>query len=235
MMDRGDFSKGGATGKREVLVSGAKQDCLADAIAFITGDDKHTVRTALGDDRSFDRATEYVKAAHPELALDDVSSTMLEAPGGVAMELLKCTSRKFVLQQTYRVNGKVRYHCAALDMALDWGPVESFDLATGEIVVKRGRGVLVDNQADIKVHLAEASDREKYAARAFFTKPYFNTPDIRITRVYELVSAKEAVARAMTRQALKRSRQQEQANAKRANAMAKRSRRDTLLMRGAGF
>ena len=219
LMDRGDFFKGGATGKREVLLSGAKKDCLADAIAVVTGDDKHAVRTFLGEDRSFDRATEYVSSTHLESALDDVSDIMLTSSGGVGVALLNCDSRKFVLQQTYTVNGEKRYHCATLDMGLEWGPVESFDLQTGEIVVKSGRGVLRDNQADVKVHLAEASDREKYAARAFFATPYPKIPDMRISRVYELVSAEEAAVRAVAREERKRAMQ---AKARPAKTGAKR-------------
>lgn len=206
-MNRGEFVKGSATGKREVLFSGAKKDCLADATAVVTGDDKHAVRAFLGEDRSFHRATEYVATTHPELVLDNVSDIMLTSPGGVAMALLNCDSGKFVLQQTYTVDSEVRYHCAALDMGLEWGPVESFDLQTGKVVVKSGRGVLKDNQADVKVHLAEASDREKYAARAFFANPYPKFPDMRISRVYELVSAKEAAVRAMAREERKHAKQ----------------------------
>ena len=210
LMNRGEFSKGGATGRKEVIASGAKRDCLADATAVVTGADKHAVRAFFGEDRSFDRATEYVTCTHPEWALDDVSDTMLTSPGGVEVALLNRGSGKFVLQQTYVVDDEKRYHCAALDMGLDWGPVESFDLQTGQRVVKSGRGALLDNQADVKVHLAEASDREKYTARTFFAKPYPNIPDMRISRVYELVSAEEGAARAMLREERKRMKQQKQ-------------------------
>jgi len=211
MMNRGEFRKGGATGKREVLFSGAKKDCLADATAKVTGDDNKTVRDFLGEDRSFDRATEYVATAHPDWALDNVSDDVLNSPGGVETALLNCDSGKFVLQQTYKVDGEKRYHCAALDMGEEWGPVESVDLQTGERVVKSGRGILYDNQADVKVHLAEFSDREKYAARKFFAEPYPQFPDMRITRVYELVSVEEAAVRAVAREERKRAKQQKQA------------------------
>jgi hypothetical protein len=49
-----------------------------------------------------------------------------------------------------------------------------------------GRDVLKDNQADVLVHLAEASDKEsKVKARAFFQFPYKKT--MRIELVHELV------------------------------------------------
>ena len=213
LMNRGEFHRGGATGKKEVLLSGARKDCLADAVTVITHDDKLTVRTFIGDDCSFDRAVAYIATTHPHLALDDVSDIMLEAPGGVAMALLNRESGKFILQHTYTVNGKKRNHCATFEV-MEWGPVECFDLATGEVVVKSGRGVFKDNQADVKVHLAEASDCEKCAARTFFAKPYPNIRDIRISRVYELVSAEEGSARAVAREERKCARQQVQGNAR---------------------
>ena len=190
LMNRGEFRKGVATGAKEVLFSGAKKNCLADALAKVTGDNNKVVRDFLGEDRSFNRATEYVTTTHPGWVLDDISKSMLEAPGGVAVALLNCDSGKFVLQQSYKVDGEKRYHCAALDMGEEWGPVESVDLKTKAIVVKSGRGILYDNQADVKVHLAELSDREKGAARTFFSDPYPKTPDMRITRVYKLVANK---------------------------------------------
>ena len=67
--------------------------------------------------------------------------------------------------------------------------------------------ILKDNQADVKVHLAEASDREKLAARHFFAKPYPAFPDMRISRVYELVSAEKAVVRAQEKEERKRVKQ----------------------------
>jgi len=224
MMNRGDFRKGGATGKREVLFSGAKKDCLADATAKVTGDDNKAVRDFLGEDRSFDRATEYVATAHPDWALDNVSDDLLNSPGGVKTALLNCDSGKFVLQQTYKVDGEKRYHCAALDMGEEWGPVERFDLQTGETVVKSGRGILYDNQADVKVHLAEFSDREKYAARKFFADPYPQIKDMRITRVYELVSVEEAAVRAVAREERKRAKQQKQAEKAKQKKQKKRAR-----------
>lgn len=190
LMNRGEFRKGAATGEKEVLFSGAKKDCLADAIAKITGDSNKAVREFLGEDRSFNRATEYVSTTHPGWVLEDISKSMLEAPGGVAVALLNCDSGKFVLQQMYKIDGEKRYHCAALDMEVEWGPVESIDMKTKAIVVKGGRGILYDNQADVKVHLAELSDREKGAARKFFSDPYPNIPDMRITRVYKIVENK---------------------------------------------
>lgn len=189
LMNRGEFRKGAATGAKEVLFSGAKKDCLADAIAKITGDSNKAVRDFLGEDRSFNRATEYVSTTHPGWVLEDISKSMLEAPGGVAVALLN-DSGKFVLQQMYKIDGEKRYHCAALDMEVEWGPVESIDMKTKAIVVKGGRGILYDNQADVKVHLAELSDREKGAARKFFSDPYPNIPDMRITRVYKIVENK---------------------------------------------
>ena len=51
-----------------------------------------------------------------------------------------------------------------------------------------GRGVLKDNQTDVLVHLAEASDaNNKLAARAFFQFPYDST--IRIETVNEVVES----------------------------------------------
>ena len=139
------------------------------------------------------------------------------------MALLSCESGNFILQQTYMVDGEKRYHCAALDVGKEWGPVKRVDLQTGEIVEKSGRGILYDNQADVKVHLAEFSDREKDAARKFFADPYPQFPDMRITRVYELVSVEEAAVRAMAREERKCARQQTQAE----RAKQKKCVRDT--------
>ena len=124
----GDYANGDVS---RVLPSSEQRDAkkqtqtgnegLLDAIAVVTGDDKHAVRAFLGEDRSFHRATEYVSSIHPELALDDVSDIMLSSSGGAVVALLNCDSGKFVLQQIYTVDGEKRYHCAALDMGLEWG------------------------------------------------------------------------------------------------------------------
>ena len=202
-MNRGEFRKGAATGVKEFLISGVKKDCLADAIAKVIGDDNKKVRDFLGEDRSFNRAIEYIATNHPDWVLDDISKSMLEAPNGVAVALLNSASGKFVLQMMYKTNGEKRYHCAALDMGAEWGPVNSVDVKTKAIVVKSGRGILFDNQADVKVHLAELSDREKGAARKFFGDPYPNINDMRITRVYKIVANKTE-----TREGLRKTKRQ---------------------------
>jgi len=203
LMNRGEFRKGAATGVKEFLISGVKKDCLADAIAQVIGDDNKKVRDFLGEDRSFNRAIEYIATNHPDWVLDDISKSMLEAPNGVAVALLNSASGKFVLQMMYKTNGEKRYHCAALDMGAEWGPVNSVDVKTKAIVVKSGRGILFDNQADVKVHLAELSDREKGAARKFFSDPYPNINDMRITRVYKIVANKTE-----TREGLRKTKRQ---------------------------
>ena len=194
-MARKDFRAGDATGKREALHSGARRDCLADALAEATGDANGATRDYLGEDRSLDRARAYVAEVHPTLRLDDASSDFMNSKGGVAWALLSRTQGRFVLQQTYAEAGETKRHCTFFDAGLAWGPVEVFD-EHGTRIVKAGRGVFKDNQTDVKVHLAEASDRQdKLTARAFFAHPYPGRDDMRIARVYELVSAEEASRR----------------------------------------
>ena len=199
LVDRSDFKRGGSTGKKEILVTGSRKDCIADATAMATEDEFKTVRYYFGEDRSFDRAISYVAEAHPDLALDDSSDDFLNVKGGVELALLEADARRFILQQRYTVEseggGRVeRFHCAFFDAGLAWEK-EEFQ-PEGDTYVTRvvhGRGVLKDNQADVKVNHVLDSDRESsQTARDFFAELYPSQPDIRITRVYELVP--EAVA-----------------------------------------
>ena len=195
LVARGDFRVGSATGQKERLITGQRHDCLADALAYATNDREADVRAFLGDDRSFERAARYVASTHPALALDDVSDELLNAKDGVEHTLLGKRTGSFILQQIYNVNGEKRYHCAFLDAGKPW---RREHLELGWLT---GHGVLKDNQSDVLVSLVEHSDRSNMkAARDFFHQPYPNQPDIRISRVYELVSAEEAARRAEVRE-----------------------------------
>jgi hypothetical protein len=85
---------------------------------------------------------------------------------------------------SYTHEGEIRkrHHCALFDAGHAW------KRETVEHVWICGRGVLKDNQTDVLVHLAEASDgNNKLAARSFFQFPYKCT--MRIETVYELVAS----------------------------------------------
>ena len=116
-----------------------------------------------------------------------MSTLYARARGGVALALLNTTGR-FVLQMMYTAdsgrpsdtNPKL-YHCVMYDA----------DFACTMDGVSY-RGALKDNQADVKVHLADESDRsDTLAARAWFNEPYKH--DMRICRVYKLVERKHTV------------------------------------------
>ena len=147
------------------LVSGERTQCLADALAHALEAEQGAVRAGIGADHCFARAAAYVEEAHPERQL--VKTALLQVKGGPAVALLDAAAGRFVLAMSYWHDGAKRYHCAFYDAGFAW---EREDLERGWL---RGRGVLKDNQADVAVHLAEASDRaSKEAARAFFAAPY---------------------------------------------------------------
>jgi hypothetical protein len=163
--------------QKQQLVSGGRDDCISDAAAMMMNSDHKFAWVFFGDDRSFNRARQYVEFCTPGRRLVDVSKTMTNTPGGVAFALINSSGR-FLLQMTY--DQPKLYHCAFYD-----GDFEC---------VKDGRlyrGVLKDNQASTAVHLAEGFDRvDKHAARAFFAAPY--AIDIIISRVYKLPVAEQA-------------------------------------------
>lgn len=110
-----------------------------------------------------------------------MSTLYARAGGGVARALLNATGR-FVLQMMYPAGGRPSvtnpklYHCAMYDA--------DFACITDGVSY---RGALKDNQADVKVHLADESDRsDTHADRARFDEPCKH--DMRICRVYKLVA-----------------------------------------------
>ena len=192
----GRWARGEATGKKERVINGGQKDCLSDALALLTGDDKDVVRAFIrGGTSSFDCAMDYVSHAHPSKCLVDVSSEMLNKTGGVELGLLNQKEGRFLLNMRYE-NAEGCSHCAFYDAAVEWGPMEDFDLESGQIIISAGRGGLFDNQADVPKNLAGASDRiDKDAARRFFAEPYAACLDMRITRVCELVTVEEGAQR----------------------------------------
>ena len=203
LVARGAVRAGGG-GVKQRVITGGKQDCLADSISYATGDEPVSVRTFFGVDRSFHRAQTYVTEKHPALALDDVSGELLQTPDGVEYALLNKNEGRFIVQQKYTVDGVRKFHCAYFDAGKPWRREDH------ELGWLTGYGWMMDNQSDVPFHLATTSDRNSItAAREFFAAPYPKQPDMRITRVYELVPIEVAKARAMERdaqRALKRKR-----------------------------
>ena len=110
------------------------------------------------------------------------STEHFRVAGGIAFALLNAICGRFVLSMSYMHDGIKRYHCAYFCADFEW---QREDLESGRTVC--GRGVLKDNQSDVPVHLAMASDRSNAdAARAFFDEPYGLA--MRIEAVYELVA-----------------------------------------------
>jgi hypothetical protein len=100
------------------------------------------------------------------------------------LALLSVQSGVFILKMSYTPEGETckRYHYALFDAGHAW---KRETVEHGWIC---GRGVLKDNQTDVLVHLAEASDgNNKLAARSFFQFPYKCT--LRIETVYEVVAS----------------------------------------------
>ena len=176
LIGRGDFRRDFGQ-----LISGGRTQCLADALAHGLEAEKDVVRLGIGADHCFARATAYIEEAFPEWDL--VKSTEhFRVAGGIAFALLNAICGRFVLSMSYMHDGIKRYHCAYFYADFEW---QREDLESGRTVC--GRGVLKDNQSDVPVHLAMASDRSNAdAARAFFDEPYGLA--MRIEAVYELVA-----------------------------------------------
>ena len=162
------------------LITGADDQCLADACSHgLEEADPAVVRAGIGADHSFKRAAAFIDEDFSEWALVKATARFM-VKGGIELALLNAMSSRLVLSMSYVHAGAKRYHCAYFEPGFVWARE---DLERGWL---SGCGVLKDNQADVAVHLAEASDRASTeAARAFFQAPY--AVALRIEAVYELV------------------------------------------------
>jgi hypothetical protein len=86
--------------QKQQLVSGGRDDCISDAAAMMMNSDHKFAWVFFGDDRSFNRARQYVEFCTPGRRLVDVSKTMTNTPGGVAFALINSSGR-YLLQMTY--------------------------------------------------------------------------------------------------------------------------------------
>jgi hypothetical protein len=168
-----------------VLLSGELEDCLADAVAMALGFPQAKVRDFIGLDHTFIRAAECVRELQPGSDLVPVTQSYMK-PGGIELALLSAHVGVFILRMSYTHEGETskQHHCAIFDAGYLW---KRETVERGWI---EGRGVLKDNQTDVLVHLAEASEGiNTVSDRSFFQFPY--KCRVRIEAVYELVRKSE--------------------------------------------